>query len=186
MLCKKVGFHLAQEFFWWNPAKLPSPAEWVNVRRVRVKDGINCVWWLSKTPYPKVSNRRVLQPYSKSMEGLLRNGYKPKLRPSGHDISSKFSCNNRGAIPPNLIAIANTESNSSYQRYCRDNGISEHPARFPSALPAMFIRMLTDKKDFVIDPFSGSCVTGAVAAEPWGRPLIYWLNSGNDIRMDVP
>src|ERR1051325_7319354 len=22
MLCRKFGFHLAQEFFWWNPAKL--------------------------------------------------------------------------------------------------------------------------------------------------------------------
>jgi site-specific DNA-methyltransferase (cytosine-N4-specific) len=21
MLCKEVGFHLAQEFFWWNPAR---------------------------------------------------------------------------------------------------------------------------------------------------------------------
>ena len=35
-----------------------------------------------------------------------------KLRPSGHDISDKFSSNNGAAIPPNLIAIANTESNS--------------------------------------------------------------------------
>ncbi|MEK7784802.1 MAG: DNA methyltransferase, partial [Chloroflexota bacterium] len=42
MLCREVEFHLAQEFYWWNPAKLPTPAEWVNVRRVRVKDAINC------------------------------------------------------------------------------------------------------------------------------------------------
>lgn len=33
MLCKELGFHLAQEFFWWNPAKLPTPAEWVTLRR---------------------------------------------------------------------------------------------------------------------------------------------------------
>ncbi|MEK7831987.1 MAG: DNA methyltransferase, partial [Acidobacteriota bacterium] len=26
MLCKEIGFHLAQEFFWWNPARLPTPA----------------------------------------------------------------------------------------------------------------------------------------------------------------
>jgi len=52
MLCEEYGFHLAQEHFWWNPSKLPSPAEWVNIRRVRVKDAVNCVWWLSKTPYP--------------------------------------------------------------------------------------------------------------------------------------
>jgi len=81
MLCRMCGFHLAQEFFWWNPAKLPTPAEWVNVRRVRVKDAVNCIWWLSKTPFPKVSNRRILQPYSESMKGLLKNGYKAKVRP---------------------------------------------------------------------------------------------------------
>jgi hypothetical protein len=38
MLCREYGFHLCQEHYWWNPAKLPTPAEWVNVRRVRVKD----------------------------------------------------------------------------------------------------------------------------------------------------
>lgn len=75
MLCKQFGFHLAQEFYWWNPSKLPTPAEWVNIRRIRVKDAINCVWWLSKTPWPKASNRRVLAPYSASMVGLLKNGY---------------------------------------------------------------------------------------------------------------
>lgn len=160
MLCKKFGFHLAQEFFWWNPSKLPTPAEWVNIRRIRVKDAVNCVWWLSKTPWPKASNRRVLAPYSESMKGLLKNGYKAKLRPSGHDISEKFSVDNGAAIPPNLLAIANTESNSTYLRYCAAIGIDPHPARFPVDLPEYFVRMLTDPGDLVFDPFGGSCVTG--------------------------
>lgn len=105
MLCREFGFHLAQEFFWWNPAKLPAPAEWVTVRRVRVKDAVNCIWWLSKTPWPKASNRRVPWPYSDAMRSLLRNGYRAKLRPSGHDISEKFAVNDGVAIAPNLIAI---------------------------------------------------------------------------------
>ena len=163
MLCEEYGFHLAQEHFWWNPAKLPSPAEWVNIRRVRVKDAVNCVWWLSKTPFPKASNRRVLAPYSESMKGLLKNGYTAKLRPSGHDISEKFNRDNGGSVPPNLLAIANTESNGQYQGYCRDNGIDIHPARFPALLPEYFIRFLTDPGDLVVDPFGGSCVTGMVA-----------------------
>ena len=37
MLCEEFGFHLAQDFYWWNPSKLPTPAEWVNIRRIRVK-----------------------------------------------------------------------------------------------------------------------------------------------------
>ncbi len=168
MLCEEYGFHLAQEFYWWNPSKLPTPAEWVNVRRIRVKDGINTVWWLCKTPWPRASNRRVLQPYSDSMRTLLSNGYRPMLRPSGHDISGKFSIDNGAAIPPNLIAIPNTESNSCYLRYCKENGIKAHPARFPAALPEYFIRMVTDAGDLVLDPFGGSCVTGEVA-ERLGR-----------------
>lgn len=171
MLCRKYGFHLAQEYYWWNPAKLPTPAEWVTVRRIRVKDAVNCIWWLSLTPYPKATNKRVLQPYSKSMKQLLKKGYKPKKRPSGHDISNKFQRNNKGAIPPNLIALANTESNSQYQRYCRERGLPEHPACFPKGIPAFFIRMLTDKGDLVLDPFAGSCTTGEVA-EKMGRRWI--------------
>lgn len=98
MLCRECGFHLAQKLYWWNPAKLPTPAEWVTVRRIRVKDAINCLWWLSPTPWPKASNRRVLVPYSDSMRDLLKNGYRAKLRPSGHDISDKLSTDNGAAI----------------------------------------------------------------------------------------
>lgn len=163
MLCKDLGFHLAQEIFWWNPSKLPTPAEWVTVRRVRVKDAVNCIWWLSKTPWPKASNRRVLAPYSDSMKSLLNNGYKAKKRPSGHDISTKFNINNMASIPPNLLAIPNTESNSYYLRYCKEKGLPQHPARFPSDVPEFFIRMLTDPEELVFDPFAGSCVTGEVA-----------------------
>ena len=162
MLCEEFGFHLAQDFYWWNPSKLPTPAEWVTVRRVRVKDAINTVWWLSKTPWPKASNRRVLQPYSASMQELITRGYKAQKRPSGHDISAKFTIDNGAAIPPNLIAIPNTESNSFYLRYCEENGFKPHPARFPAELPEYFIRMLTDPGDLVVDPFAGSCVTGEV------------------------
>ncbi len=168
MLCEEFGFHLAQDFYWWNPSRLPTPAEWVTVRRVRVKDSINTVWWLSKTPWPKASNKKVLQPYSPAMKTLLKNGYKAKKRPSGHDISNKFSTDNGAAIPPNLIAIPNTESNSFYLKYCEEKGLKPHPARFPAELPEYFIRMLTDPNDVVIDPFGGSCVTGEVC-ERLGR-----------------
>jgi len=163
MLCREFGFHLAQEFFWWNPARLPTPAEWVTVRRIRVKDAVNCIWWLSPTPWPKASNRRVLQPYSDSMKVLLEKGYKPMLRPSGHDISDRFSTDNGAAIPPNLIALAHTESNSAYIRYCKEKGTIPHPARFPTEIPEFFIRMLTDRGDLVVDPFAGSCATGEAA-----------------------
>lgn len=171
MLCEEFNFFLAQDFYWWNPSKLPTPAEWVTIRRIRVKDAINTVWWLSKTEYPKASNTRVLLPYSDSMKDLLKNGYKAKERPSGHKISDKFSTDNGGSISSNLLAIANTESNDSYTTYCKSNNITIHPARFPSELPEFFIRLLTNKDDIVYDPFGGSCVTGEVC-ERLGRRWI--------------
>lgn len=171
MLCKEYGFHLSQEHYWWNPSKLPTPVEWVNVQRCRVKDAINCVWWLSPTTRPKADNTKVLSPYSDSMKKLLKNGYNKSLRPSGHDISDKWAKDNGGAVPPNLLALANTESNSSYSQYCRDNKLTIHPARFPTGLPEYFIKFLTEPGDVVFDPFGGSCVTGEVA-ERHGRK---WL-----------
>ncbi|MBE9050605.1 site-specific DNA-methyltransferase [Nostocales cyanobacterium LEGE 11386] len=162
-LCKEVGFFLAQEFFHYNPARLPTPAEWVTIRRIRVKDSVNVVWWLSKTPTPKADNRKVLKPYSQSMKQLLKNGYQAKIRPSGHDISAKFQKDNQGAIPPNLLEIANTESNSAYLRRCKTAGIKPHPARFPQGFAEFFIKFLTDAGDLVLDPFAGSNTTGFVA-----------------------
>lgn len=164
-ICKELNLHLAQEFFHYNPSRLPTPAEWVTIRRIRVKDSVNIVWWLSKTAFPKATNRNVLKPYSKSMKSLIKNGYKAKKRPSGHDISTKFQKDNGGSIPPNLLELANTESNSSYMKKCRENKIKPHPARFPKGFAAFFIKFLTDEQDIVLDPFAGSNTTGYVAEE---------------------
>jgi DNA modification methylase len=168
MLCEQVGFHLAQECFWYNPAKLPSPAEWVTVRRQRVKDSVEYVWWLAKQPFPKANNRRVLTEYSADMKRLLKRGYRPKQRPSGHVITAKFGSDQGGAIPSNVIERGNNESNSGYIRACAQAGYKAHPARFPRALPEFFIKLLTDEGDIVVDPFAGSNMTGATA-ESLGR-----------------
>jgi len=111
-LCDEHGFYLAEEFFWHNPAKLPSPIEWVNKRKIRAKDSVNTVWWLSKTEYPKADVRRVLVPYSDRMKKLLQDAaslHHPKKRPSGHYISARFAKDNGGAIPSNLLQIPNTD-----------------------------------------------------------------------------
>jgi site-specific DNA-methyltransferase (cytosine-N4-specific) len=170
-LCDEHGFALAEEFFWHNPAKLPSPIEWVNKRKLRAKDSVDTIWWLSKTDYPKADVRKVLAPYSERMKLLLADSerfYTPKKRPSGHDISRRFADSNGGAIPSNLLQIPNTESNSPYLRRCASVGIKGHPARFPEKLPAFFINFLTDPGDLVLDIFAGSNTTGA-AAEHAGR-----------------
>lgn len=152
-LCQELAggrrFHLAQEFYWYNPAKLPLPAQWVTIERIRVKDAVNTVWWLSKSPRPKADNRRVLKPYSKSMQRLLeRQSYNSELRPGGHKPSEgTWTKSHGGAIAPNVftdelavgppedyeeamteaaangvnwLEIPNTESNSAYNRHLRE------------------------------------------------------------------
>ena len=149
-LVEKVHFYLAQECFWHNPAKLPSPAEWVNVRRFRIKDSVEYVWWLSPTAWPYADNRQVLVPYSPDMNRLIAKGYKAKKRPSGHNITPKFRNHRGGAIPPKIILRGNNESNSAYIKACADLKIKVHPARFPSALPDFFMRLVTKPGDVVL------------------------------------
>jgi site-specific DNA-methyltransferase (cytosine-N4-specific) len=176
MLCDEIGFHLAQECFWYNPAKLPSPAEWVNVRRVRIKDAVEYVWWFGRSSMPKADNRHVLVEYSNDMKRLLRKGYRAKERPSGHKITNKFA-DRGGSIPSNVLERGNNESNSEYIRLCQEKGLKLHPARFPSALPEFFIRFLTCPGDLVLDPFAGSNTTGAVAENLARRWLAFELEA---------
>jgi hypothetical protein len=199
---KRASLHLCQEFICFNPARLPTPAQWVNVDRCRVKDAFTRVWWLSPTPRPKADNRHVLTDYSESMLQLLKRGtYNSGRRPSEHGIGAKsFLTNNGGAIPPNvlipptaempsdwlndvlistttLLPIANTRAHDPYQAFCREQGLPFHPARMPNKLVEFFVRFLTDKGDLVVDPFAGSNTTGAVA-ERLGRR---WMAIERDI-----
>jgi DNA modification methylase len=179
--CDKIGFFLAEDFYWFNPSKLPSPIEWVNKRKIRAKDSVNTIWWFSKTEFPKSDVTKVLTEYSARMKKLLEDPekfYDAKKRPSGHDISKAFAKDNGGAIPSNLLQIPNTDSNGQYLRGCKNLGLKAHPARFPSKLPEFFIRFLTEPGDLVVDIFAGSNTTGFVA-EHEGR---HWLAFENELQ----
>ena len=190
---KKGNLYLCQEFIWYNPARLPSPIEWVNKERTRVKDAFTRIWWMSPTTRPKADNRKVLREYSSSMKRLIEKGtYNAGVRPSEHNIGAEsFKADNGGAIPPNvggvealpsldgsitpkrfhellretanLLKAANTLSSDGYRRFCVDRNVPVHPARMPSRLVEFFVKFLTDEGDTVLDPFSGSNTTGAVA-----------------------
>lgn len=173
--------HLIQEFIWFNPARLPTPAQWVTIERIRVKDAFTRLWWLSPEPFPKADNRRVLAPYSDSMKSLLkRQKYNAGPRPSEHVINpTSFLKNNEGAIPPNVLTVgedddtdinnllvgANTTANDAYQKFCKTRGFETHPARMPIGLAKFFINLCTEPGDLVFDPFGGSNTTGAAAEE---------------------
>jgi hypothetical protein len=182
---KATNLYLCQQFVCNNPARLPSPAQWVNVERIRVKDSFTHLWWMAPSARPKADNRRVLKPYSAAMLHLLKSGkYSSGKRPSQHNIRpTTFLKNHDGAIPSNalqftdepptgFLEFSNTKATDDYQRYCRDHGLPTHPARMPIGLPEFFIKFLTEPGDLVLDPFAGSNTTGA-AAEYLGR---HWLS----------
>lgn len=172
-LVETQNFYLAQECFWFNPAKMPMPAEWVTVRRIRIRDSVEYIWWLTKTPWPKADNRAVLKRYSKDMQRLNQRGVSPTTRPSGHAIKKSFGKTEAGgSIPPNVIegeiptdmlVFGNNAANDTYTLRCKEAGIKIHPARFPAALPDFFIRLVSSEGDIILDPFAGSNTTGAVA-----------------------
>jgi site-specific DNA-methyltransferase (cytosine-N4-specific) len=182
----KGGLNLCQEFVWYNPARLPSPVQWVNRDRIRVKDAFTRIWWMSPSDFPKADNRKVLREYSKDMKKLVETGkYNAGKRPSQHAIGeTSFARDNGGAIPPNvidgdeatpvttLLKATNTHSRDQYQLFCRDREMPLHPARMPADLAEFFVKFLTDKGDLVMDPFGGSNTTGAMAEREERR----WLS----------
>lgn len=157
--------HLCQEIICHNPSRLPGPASWVTINRIRLKDSYTRIWWMSATPYPKANNRNVLQPYSQAMKKLLATKkFNFGVRPSDHIIRKQaFSNDNGGSISPSVLSFSNTRSSDTYYDFCRKQGIRPHPARMQPELADFFIRFLTDPGDIVLDPFGGSNTTGSVA-----------------------
>jgi len=184
---RQARFYFAQDFYWFNYAKLPLPAEWVTVQRIRAKDAVDPIWWLSKSPFPKADNRRILNPYSEKTDKLLKQGHRG---PSGHNSSLKFKNHLTGAIPPNLLYLANSESTSQYLRSCRKLGMRPHPARYPVDLPKFFIKFLTDQGDIILDPFGGSNATGDAADRTKRRWVCFELIEdylkGSKYRFQLP
>ena len=130
-LCEGLGdknFVLAQEFYWYNPSKMPLPAQWVNVDRCRVKDSVNVIWWLSKTAKPNASNKRVLKPYGKDMEQLLaRQSYNGGKRPGGQRVNPEtWKKRHQGAIPPNVLEFPQSDE----QVVAEADGLRENFLRF--------------------------------------------------------
>jgi site-specific DNA-methyltransferase (cytosine-N4-specific) len=177
-LVDDLGLHLAQRFYWSNPGAIPS-SEWVTIRRVRVKNTVESIFWLSKSSNPKADNRRVLLPYSDRMHKLIaKGGEYRRLRPSGHgDTKGAFGRDNGGSIPSNLIISANSSASDYYHRQCREHGLPPNPAQWPEPLPEFFIKLCTEPGDIIYDPFFGGGRLGQIC-ERLGRN---WIGSDKSL-----
>ena len=177
------NLRLIQEFISYNPSRLPSPAQWVTVNRLRTVDSYTHIWWIAKSDFPKADNSKVLRPYSKSMQKLIKTKrFNAGARPSGHKLSPlAFAKDNGGSIahnlfemepinmerdprlPHNVLSLPNSSSNDYYFKRCKEDNIAPHPARMHKGLVNFFMEFLTDENDLVLDPFAGSNTTGYCA-----------------------
>lgn len=194
----EANLRLIQEFICYNPSKLPSPAQWVTVNRLRTVDSYTHIWWIAKTDFPKADNSKVLRPYSKSMLNLLKKQkYNSGKRPSEHNISEKGFLKDHGGsiahnffemeavdenrdvrLPHSVLSFSNTNSNDYFLKKCRKKDITPHPARMSGGLVNFFIQFLTDENDIVLDPFGGSNTTGYCAEKLKRKWLSFELDDG--------
>ena len=168
------GLHLAGRMPWHSPTKLAN-LEWAVKRRVALKNSVEHIILLSKSPTPSWDTRRLpSQPYA-DVEGARRRAGKAgaaSRRPGGYHMDdAAFAADGDGAIPSNLLVSGGVGGGGTYARRCRQAGLSLHPARFPEALPKQVILLSTEPGQTVYDPMAGSNTTGKVALD-LGRRFI--------------
>jgi site-specific DNA-methyltransferase (cytosine-N4-specific) len=179
-LVEELGYSFAQRFTWYNPAKPPT-SYWVTIKRQRLKQATENIYWLSKTAHPKVRQRSVPAPYGSSMlRGLAAGGCRRPMRTGRHGSSKiQFGVDNGGAIPTNVLTIPTGQKRDPYLQYCREHKLVSHDARFPAAIPEFFIKLLTDAGDTVYDPFFGTGTTGEAA----GRLGRNWVGTERSLEI---
>ncbi len=163
-LVEQAGYHLIQNLHWHSPCKMAT-GHWVTVRRERITPSVENLFWLSRSPRPRVYQQQVLQPYGKEMRRYLRQGgLRRKTRPSGQGSALlSHAIDHGGSIPKTLLTFPNSHGNTPYHQFCRENGFPIHPATMPEGVAEFCINLLTRKRDLVWDPFGGRNTTGSVA-----------------------
>lgn len=164
-LCQQVGFHLVRDYIWHNPATPPNV--YSRGGYGRTKKSHEYCFWFAKSETWNFDLDPIRKPYSKDMqkylEGRGKGDRNQNIRPSTHNFNcEKVWTDNGGSDPGSVIEIANTSSNDTFIKLCREKKIA-HPARFPEKLAEFFILSGSVEGDVVLDPFSGSGTTAAVA-----------------------
>ena len=166
-LCKQVGFHLVRDYIWYNPATPPNV--YSRGGYGRTKKSHEYCFWFAKSEKWNFDMDPIRRPYSKDMQKYLdgkgKGNRTQNTRPSTHNFNcEKTWTNNGGSDPGSVLEIANTSSNDSFIKMCRERNIS-HPARFPEKLAEFFILAGSVEGDVILDPFSGSGTAAVVAAK---------------------
>ncbi|MBB5295450.1 site-specific DNA-methyltransferase [Deinococcus metallilatus] len=165
-LCDDLGFYLAQDFYWHNPRRPLWQPEWVNKRKLRVRDGVDTVWWLGKTEWPKANVANV----------LVEHPTQAALFDLDWRETDWLDMDGEGLIPPNLIRTAVEDPGGPYLEGRRALRLQGDPSRLPAALSEFFIRFLTEPGDEVVNVFDGSNAAGLIAEREERRWLSFEAN----------
>lgn len=172
-LCEEIGFRLVRDYIWFNPATAPNI--YSTGKFGRTKKSHEYCFWFSVGEEWTFNLDSIRKPYGpdmqKYLEGKGKGNRRTNTRPSTHNFNCEKVWNdNGGSDPGSVIEIANTSSNDTFFKQCKELGIT-HPARFPIKLAEFFIKAGSNENDVVLDPFSGSGTT-CVAADGLGR---HWI-----------
>ena len=155
-----LGFIFADDYIWGKPT--PPPGLYKRV----LKDGFEYCFHFAKSPSWKFFPEACLVPSRVSEE---ERKYRTEEQPQGNrrtrgpaDRSRRRTTSYPTEVRPSTLLLINPDFGPNP---------TQHPARFPVALPEFFIKLLTEPGDLVVDPFAGTGTT-AVAAQRLGRS---WL-----------
>lgn len=165
----ELGLQLMDRIAWSNPNKPPSPTLWACRRPTQLKSGYEPILFFSNNPLAsKANNRNILLPNSERMTSLYRAGGENREVTYGDGAYSlsqnSYSKETLGTLQSNVLKISgNCKDTRLVNKIAPLLGLSRHGAMYPSALPELLIRWLTEEGQLIVDPFAGSNKTGLMA-----------------------
>ncbi len=156
---REQGWFWTEEFIWHK--RNCYPGKWPN----RFRDAWERCLQFNKDKKFKMCQEKVMVPMGNWAKSRLRKLSKTDRRRDESKVNSGFGKNISNwlgrdkAYPTNVLHLATECANKN------------HSATFPVSLPEWFIKLFTEKRDVVLDPFAGSGTT-AVAAKELERKYI--------------
>jgi len=153
-------WNMVQDVWWWNTAAAPTVHS--NRKIGLMRPSLKACVWLGSPDCFRNQNAVLwtesLANAKARVEG--RTGIDLERRPSGQSMRAGrcvgVSAERGGVTPFNVLPIANTSSKDS-------GGSHGHGAATPYSLLAWWINYITQKGQFVCDPFAGTATTGAAS-----------------------
>ena len=150
---RRAGWRWHEEAIWYKTNGLP-------LGRPYLRDRWEHCFWFARSADPYIVRDANRLPLAASTLGRRTGRRSSAVRPCTFPAPGIYAARTRDQAPHNVLSIGTGTRTGT-----------RHPAVFPPALPAWFIRLLSPPAGLVLDPFMGSGTT-AIAAEREGR---HWI-----------